>query len=203
MRLATILLTLLCVACAGTTDYRPPSISNVSNTKTVAKSKDQVWDELIPALAQRFFVINNLDKDSGLVNISYSGNPVTYIDCGWVTSEVTNLQGKRTYSFPGASAYEEYEIMNENGLWFFTRTMSLEGRMNIIVQQKDESTSMITANTKYVVTKSGTVRNVRVAQPYIAHTINFNTNEFGQFPGVATMCRPNGEFERDVLRLVE
>ena len=68
----------------GKFDYvRPTSDPRVENTKLVPKPRDVVWN--IPSCARkavRFFVSNNLDKSTGLVNLSYSGVPEKYLDCG-------------------------------------------------------------------------------------------------------------------------
>ena len=99
----------LCVAaCAGKVDYIRPtaSVSPSFNVKTVERSRDAVWNASVPELGKQFFVINNLDKSSGLMNISYTGDPERYIDCGRITSYVKNARGERTYDFAGAKAQQ-------------------------------------------------------------------------------------------------
>jgi hypothetical protein len=83
-----------------------------SNSITIEKSKDVVWKELIPEIGNAFWVINNLDKESGLINISYIGDPIKYIDCGSMKFEITNARGTRAYEFQGASANEIFETMD-------------------------------------------------------------------------------------------
>ena len=82
--------------CAGKVDYIRPTtqISLGQNTKLIQKPRDAVWATSVPALSKQFFVINNLDKTSGLINLSYSGDPEKYIDCGRITSFVKNAQGE-------------------------------------------------------------------------------------------------------------
>src|SRR5262245_21227292 len=59
--------------CSGKMDYVRPSASPVaSNSKTIAKPRDIVWNASIPELSKQFFVINNMDKSSGLINMSYT-----------------------------------------------------------------------------------------------------------------------------------
>jgi hypothetical protein len=153
MRLLSIaLLTIGLVACAGKVDYIRPSAQTApgQNTKLIQKPRDVVWATSVPALSKQFFVINNLDKSSGLINLSYSGDPEKYIDCGRITSFVKNAQGERTYDFAGAKAQQNYEIMNAGvGLFFLDRRMSLEGRVNLIFEEVDTNTTRVTANTRY------------------------------------------------------
>jgi len=97
-------LVVLCVlpGCASVSfDYRPPTTTIRQNhAKDVSRPKDQVWNDTVAALGQRFFVINNLDKASGLINISYSGDPARYVDCG---SGAVNISGPgaKTQMFDG------------------------------------------------------------------------------------------------------
>ena len=68
---------------SGGFNYQPPPDSAVPpNSKAVAKPIDAVWKELVSGLAGRYFVINNIDRGSGLINLSYSGDPQLYVDCG-------------------------------------------------------------------------------------------------------------------------
>jgi hypothetical protein len=118
--LATLVVAVL-AGCAGKVDYIRPTMHTTpgQNTKLIQKPRDAVWAASVPALSKQFFVINNLDKSSGLINISYSGDPEKYIDCGRITSFVKNAQGERTYDFAGAKAQQNYEIMNPGvGLFF-------------------------------------------------------------------------------------
>jgi hypothetical protein len=206
-RSALLVLGLVIAGCAGKLDYVPPaSLSAQPNAKTVAKSKDQVWEQLIPALSSRFFVINNIDKASGLINISYSGDPERYVHCGTVTSYVKNARGERTYSFPGSRASQTYEVMTDN-LYFIERTMALDGRMNIVVQANGAGATNITVNTRYVLTRNQKVTSAAGGFPQnFSHSINMNTGQGSSFPTSSSLpplqCVPNGTFESEVLGLV-
>ena len=195
-------------ACAGKVDYTPPTISpSEANSKTVDQPKEAVWKSLIPALGQKFFVINNLDKASGLINISYSGDPELYVDCGTITSYVKNARGERTYTFPAAQANQVYEVLTDR-YYQIDRRMTLEGRMNLIVQEVSARQTKVTANTRYVLTRTQTILAAGAPAPVtLTHSINLNTGQTGSFPanadGGATTCAPNGKFEAAVLELVQ
>jgi hypothetical protein len=191
----------LLTGCAGKVNYTPPSTtSTAKNSITVDESVDRVWKTIIPSLGSSFFVINNIDKDSGFINLSYSGDPEKYIDCGMVESHVKNMRGERRYRFPAASAYEEYETFN-NGqdLFFVKRKMDLEGRINIILQELSAEQTLVTVNTKYLVTKDATVTHVQGASQRLSDTITFNTNGSARFPQ-NTECVATGALEREVLK---
>ena len=194
-------LVLFIIGCGGKVSYIQPSQSyKTKNSVTINKPKSQVWNNLIPSLGSSFFVINNIDKDSGFINISYSGNPEKYIDCGIIDIYVKNLRGERKYHFPAASAYREYETMeNGNNLLFYKRKMNLEGRINIIVQEVSADSTLVTVNTKYVVTKDIIVSNPQGQSTHLNDKISFNTNGSASFLQATTTCYATGVLEREVL----
>jgi len=200
-RAVVVCAVIMLASCTGKVDYAPPVSQDAENSKTISKPKDAVWAELIPALSKNFFVVNTIDKSSGLINISYSGDPEKYIDCGRVHSYVTNLRGERNYDFNGAAAHADYEVMNNGVLLQIDRTVDLDGRMNIVVEEQGPKQSLITVNTRYILTLHATARDVNgrvgILNP---ETITFNTGGSGR--GQKITCVPNGEFERSVLALV-
>ena len=192
-------------ACAGKQDYvRPVPPQNTSNTVTVERPREIVWNASVPELGKQFFVINNLDKSSGLINISYTGDPEKYIDCGEVTSYVRNLRGERTYKFPASKAQQVYEVMDNAGnLFGIERTMSLEGRVNLIFEEASKTSTRVTANTRYVVTRQITARGVMSQIPQSStDSISFNSNGKAVFPG-DTECVATGKLEQDILSAIK
>ena len=195
-------------ACAGKVEYTMPSASgNTNNSVVVNEPRDRVWDRLVPKLGKNFFVINNLDRDSGLINISYSGDPGRFVDCGQIHSYVKNARGERHYRFPATAPQKNYEIMQGGTLYFVDRRMELEGRMNVVLEAMSDDQTRVTANTRYVLTKSGTIRNVQGQSRSFSDTIEFNTGGRASFPNPGydeqTTCVPNGRLEESVLELVK
>jgi len=203
----SIPLIFLLAACAGKVEYTPPSMApSIDNTMEVQSSKDKVWKTLVTNLGKEFFVINNLDKDSGLINVSYSGDPQLYIDCGSIYSYVKNMRGERSHYVDGAQKVADYEVMDGN-LYFIHREMSLEGRINIIVVPTTKTTTQVSVNTRYLVTKK---TSARLPDRYVgshSDTISFNSGQSATFPGsgktTPTTCIPTGKLERDILNLVK
>ncbi len=205
---AGIFLVILVVGCAGKLDYvRPVKLPGTDNFVIIEKPRDEVWNTAIPQLGKQYFVINNIDKSSGFISLSYSGDPETYVDCGRITSYVKNAAGERTYEFPGARAQQSYEVMDENGLFLVDRRMSLEGRINLVFEELSPAKTKVTANTRYIVTRKVTSRMVGNNFPQSrTDTISFNTGGGNSFPanakGDAVECLPTGKLERDVLSLI-
>jgi len=195
---------MLCGCISGGATYTKPEQVNNNKTNTVVinKSKEIVWKELIPALGKQFYVINNLDKDSGLINVSYSGDPEKYIDCGKIDSKVSDMNGDRNYSFSGAKAYERYEVVEGINLFIIDRKMALEGRVNLIVQELPQNQSQISANTKYVVSKTFTSKDSRGFTHSVTDTVTFNTGQGSTFPNSPVECYSTGELEATILGLL-
>lgn len=194
--------------CASQYSYRPPMArASANNSIIVEKPRSQVWASTIPALGQRFFTINNMDKESGFINLSYSGDPESYVDCGTISSYVKNLRGERNYTFPGSRAAQQYELMNSAGLFRVNRSMSLEGRVNLTFEEVSPTQTRVTANTRYVVTRNLTVSDMEGRSHSMANTVSFNTGGQGTLPAEGSQtqtpyCAANGRLERDILATV-
>jgi hypothetical protein len=199
----TILLTTGCLSHHH--DYTLPlKQPPMENSIVINKSKDQVWKGIIPVLGGSFYVINNVDKDSGLINVSFSADPGKYIDCGKVHYDITNARGRRDYDFPGSISETRYEDYHPSvGILNVYRKMQLEGRVNFIVQELSAQSTRITANVKYVLTKSFQGVDMAGRQSSTSDSISFAYNQREQFPGGApTTCQSNGVFEKDLLDLI-
>jgi hypothetical protein len=206
--MARMLLTLGIAAtlagCAGKIGYVRPTANMPpgANQTVLNKPRDAVWNAVVPELGKRFFVINNLDKSSGLINISYSSDPQRYIDCGRVTSYVKNARGERTYDFPAAQAYTQYEVMNNGNLMFIERRMALDGRVNLVFEEIGPNQTRVTANTRYVVNRSRNVQHAAGGVRALNDSVTFNSGGSATYPGEesqAATCVPTGELEREIL----
>lgn len=211
MRLYVIAAAVLTLtACAGKVDYiRPTSqVSSSANVKVINKPRDTVWNATVPELGKRFFMINNLDKSSGLINVSYNGDPEKYIDCGRVISFVKDANGERTYDFAAAKGQQTYEIMAVGtGLFRIDRKMALEGRVNLVFEELSPTQTRVTANTRYVVQRNQVIYNAANNIPQSrSDNISFNSGAGASFPagsdGRTADCVANGQLERELLSAV-
>ncbi len=214
--LVVVALSLIVVGCAGKVDYMRPAskVAPSANVKVVERSRDAVWNGSIPELGKRFFIINNLEKSSGLMNVSYTGDPERYIDCGTITSYVKNARGERTYNFSGAKAQQSYEIMSSNemrmALYTIDRRMNLEGRVNLIFEEIGPTTTRVTANTRYVVTRTqialSSLDNNSIPRT-TSDTLSFNSGTGASFPtnaqGSAAECVSTGILEGELLSAIK
>jgi hypothetical protein len=203
------LIILLLSGCAGKVNIiRPTTPRNaINNFKIIDKPRDAVWNSSVPGLGKQFFVINNLDKSSGFINVSYNGDPEKYVDCGRVTSYVKNARGERTYDFPGAKAQQQYEVMYENQLFFVNRGVSLEGRINLVFEEVSPRQTKVTANTRYIVQRQVAVTAManNITQSNV-DSISFNTGNSGLFApnknGQILECVATGALEQEILAVI-
>ena len=181
--------------------YKAKGIKNTDNSFFLKESKDKVWVKLIDGIGKSFFVINNIEKDSGLINISYGDDPCRFISCGTLNSYVLDAQGKRKYNFSACIEYKEYEEFNKGNLFIIRRWITLDGRASIIVQEKNNGT-FVKINAKYVVIKNAKIYDpsYRLIRTELSNII-FNSNGEKSFPN-GLKCYANGQFEKMILDIV-
>ena len=142
--------------------YKPPLRDNSINnySKIFNKTFDETWDALINYSASTFFGIDNFEKQSGLLTLSFgASNPQDYITGGhWKTDVV---YGVNELHFEGD--YVEYLAKYMNG--------NLVGKMNIVVKKVDDNHTKVTVNARYVFTTDYVDANGR----HFGDTWSFNT----------------------------
>ena len=121
--------------------YTYKKIINKPNIqKTIDKDFDRVWNKVIDYSSKSFFSIDNFEKDSGLITLSFSANPVEYIECG-------------EFSYNGFIS-DYTNVKNYSGTFQdFAKTYygaDLTGRMNILVKKENQNQTFLRANTRYV-----------------------------------------------------
>ena len=78
--------------------------------------------------------------------------------------------------------------------------------MNLVFEDLGNSTTKITANTKYIVTKSLRVRDVQGKFQDSIDVITFGTGQSASFPGNEkgeVTCTSTGALEEEVLSLIK
>ena len=74
-------------ACADkvNVDIAPPQTYDFQDSKIYNYSYDRVWDAVVKAVGSSYFVLENIEKDSGILSLSFSSQqPKNYIDCGHI-----------------------------------------------------------------------------------------------------------------------
>lgn len=204
MKRCTIALICLAVMLSGCAtskmDYVEPQVIRVENTKVVNQPFDLVWDKLVRNLSSDFFVINNIDKNSRLINISFSSHkPSEFVDCGRSNRSFQNARGSENYSYATADS-AAFSSTNPQGHAFnVKRTTKLEGRSNIYVAPEGSGTSIV-VNTKYVISVVISATGFD-GRPGGIETATFDLSTKQPFVSPVT-CYANGRVERKILDFV-
>lgn len=202
-RLVTSVPLLLLVAgCAGRFDYvRPVGSGTATTSVTVEKSADDIWRSIPQTYDASGLVVHGFHRASGVLILDYSGDPVRYVDCGYITSSVKNLHGERTYAFPAATGSAEYEFMTGREILSVAREMNVEARFTVTVVGTGTRQARLSVDGRYELTRTMTVRDTQGRSRTSSHTVRFASGQEARFPGTVT-CRPNGELEAQVLSML-
>lgn len=231
MRALSVIAALLLGACATVTQSTyeaiPGAQKKIANSVNTAASFDAVWDAVVAKLSQSFFVINNIDKQSRIINVSFtSTTPEDYVDCGASRREFDFQNERRTYEYQVAAS-NSYKfattwvpaggVVPLPAVYKINRSTELDGRANIyIAPGADGAGSIVSVNAIYVwgVTLSGTadaynafgalVSSGQRMTPETPPGVNFTTQAPGSSgAGVEKItCATNGKFEESILNFV-
>lgn len=182
-------------------DYRPPTGSAIVNTKKVSKNFDKAWDDLVRQLSADFFVINNIDKSSRLINVSFSSShPSEFIDCGSTTRRFKNARGEQVYNYLPADS-SQFVVVNDQHIAFnAARATKLEGRVNVYVAPSQDGTD-ISVNTKYVFTVDFKAVGFD-GRPGGTQSATFDFSTKSPHSSPALTCFAKGSLESKILGMV-
>lgn len=185
-------------ATAPKMSYTPPTPAQHSNSIVMPYGYDAAWKKLVAAASQTFYSIENYEKDSGLMTLSFGSTDISgLVDCG-----VMATNGKA----------ENYISRSQNT---GDSTIKLNGKMNLLVQPVSERSTRVTVNARYILNihSQGNVYNAWTGQnQYYSsnNTWSFDSNS----PGTITVqnpaqgisprrtCQATGKAENDVINAI-
>ena len=197
------------VGCASSgLTHIPPASYSVQTSKTIPSAFDDFWDLYVAELSKSYFVINNIEKESRIINVSFSSNnPEDYIDCGRSTRTSKHpVTGSRTWTYDSAASSTFAAGKKGTNIEFqIERDASLEGRLNIFMAPKGGSTQL-SVNARYV----WQIKTTTTQPPYtnVLHrdstVIHLSSAEGGthSFPEGDLRCVSKGVLEESLLNLV-
>ena len=138
-------------AASSTFSYTESPPVEVENAVLIGRGFDPTWDILVKNLAAEFFVINNIDKESRIINVSFSTNdPGQFMNCGRSARSFTGGAGKSvSYNYAVTDDVEYYSADDQGRAWSVRRETELNGRANIYLAPEGENTRM-TVNVRYI-----------------------------------------------------
>jgi len=132
-----VVLLLGCISAQYTAPKVKP-VSPESYTRVINKSYDETWSALIQYAGGAFFSIDNFEKASGLLTLSFgSSRPSEFITGG-------QWEAKGTINFSGD--YVDYLARYANG--------QLQGKMNIVVVQLEPNKTKVSVRARYIFTSN-------------------------------------------------
>lgn len=125
-------------------NYTPPVHTDKKQkyVTVVNAPYDEVWSQLIQYSGKTFFAIDNFEKESGLMTLSFgASNPQRYITGGdW---EYKDLRAAKQVDFKGD--YVKFFSKYNNA--------KLNGKMNIVVTKLTENKTKLRINARYIFTQ--------------------------------------------------
>ncbi|MDO8652026.1 MAG: membrane lipoprotein lipid attachment site-containing protein [Undibacterium sp.] len=219
------LLVLILSGCAtqgvSSFDYTKKTPIEVKNELQLNQPYLQVWDKLIKELSKSFYIINNIDKESRIINLSFSSSkPSDFVECG--STSRTYKQGEHiesiTYDVADNSTFrvatQKQEHPTMTNYFSVRRVTNLEGRTNIYLAplDSDKTKTLITVNTRYVLNintfSQGYAQHIsgnlftRGNEINTPNSVSFNTNKPNSAPTDQITCFSKGKLEQDVLQLL-
>ena len=226
-RIILIVIVLVTAGCAkpgiSRYDFTPAEYYEVKNELILDQSFENTWDILVEQLASSFYVINNIEKSSRLINVSFSSSsPEKYVDCGESVRYYERGKEYEEFRYKVAESVS-YKMAGVTTIsspmtTYVERKTKLEGRANIYVAPVEGKTK-ITVNVRYILTmvlrgqhalenKYGKV--VRYEQmPSSSSSLTFSTNvEHKENLGNSSnpfwvSCFSTGKLEEDILSFAQ
>lgn len=195
--------------CAGKINSNkiPPSEYDVQETKIYNKPYDSVWKAVVQSIGSSYFVLENIEKDSGILSLSFSAQtPDDIIDCGMIEETGTVYMKKYELKYKGTANNITKTVLTDNGLTGTAlRKFSVSGKSNILVKSVGSKSTQVTVKTRYVVELKYNVLLQGALAPIQTHnSMQFTGKEIGTFnvPGSMT-CRSKGTLERSIFDGIE
>ena len=144
--------------------YVPPNIddTNFKNSAITNINFEETWTSVIDFVNDSFFKIENLEKDSGLLTLSFGSKEAeNFIDCG---------DFEYTLFFTGEEFKGSYIDYAKSGL-----LAVLEAKMDVNIQKIDNETTKISINTNY---KYSTQHALGYYDPKLNQTYSFESGGY-------------------------
>lgn len=180
-------------------------IVETTNSVVINQPFDQVWSHFIPIVSKNFFEIDLVDKNSGIVSLSFRAEPEQYVDCG--TLHVKS--GGHKVDFPVARAHQAWAVEEPHMMiQYQAQTVTLSGKLHIVFEHLSETATKVTVNIRYVLNRSVVAQYYKGGGPNSTsaqETITFDSGgeaAFGsRWPLPRTWKAASAAVEREIRRL--
>ena len=207
------LLAMILAGCGGKMDRtvvnpteRTPNVS-----KTFDLPYDKVWKATVDALAESFWSLDNIEKDSGILTLScVFERPADWIDCGTThhRAHFNTLKQDITYETASSPQTILYVVGEGFGSRFdkVYRTVTASAKSNVVVKKIGANKTLVTVNTNNVLTlEYKSFFGPHGLFPKTSDTMTFNNKGFGSFDSLpeSMICRSKNTFEQQIFDAIE
>lgn len=198
--------------CAGkvTTEFVRPEEHPIMESKVYNYPYEKVWKAVVQSIGSSYFVLENIEKDSGILSLSFAAqNPGDFVDCGVVKEHGTVVMRAYDNTFAGTASNIQRKFVTDQGVpGEMIRSCSLSGKANVLVQSLGPKQTRVTIRTRYVFTLTNMVMPYGAPAPVkMEATMNFTGSEVGTFPDTnklqSLQCRSRGTLEISILDGIE
>ena len=170
--------------------YSPPTARSAPPNEIVAKMPfEAAWERLIDHASKTSFAIENFEKASGLLILSFgASDPAPYVDCGYFDATAP--------AWKWAGPYASHIVANLRG--------TFTGKMNILVQRASDTETKVRVTARYILFApadqytSATTWSFDTGGASTQRVVNANMT------GEQTRrCVPTGAAEREILKAFE
>lgn len=172
-------------------EYQVPQKEPTLDDYTIVVNEDfdTTWTSIIEHASSTYFVINNYEKDSGLMTLDFGArNPTEFesmkstsdfIDCGDVSIPLENYEG------PFVKSVQKFG------------SAKLNGKMNIFVKPLTEKTTQVQVSARYVFTANEKKKRKR---EWVFNTGGKDANKYRVgSTKIVIVCQPSYEAEKDII----
>ena len=208
--LATIAYLLICLLVLpgcytfSTSYIAPTSTLERIRPVDVDKPLDSAWTTLIHGLAISSFDIVTMDRQSGFVSATCTGDPEEYVDGGEVVFVATSRTAggrKDTVRYHAARAETSWTVQALGNSFRADRQVYLDGKVNIILQEAGAHRSRMTVNVRYTVTINESRQPPDGEVERTQDVVTFNTGQAGRTPS-GVIFQPTGRLEEAIVGLL-
>lgn len=172
--------------------YIPPTLQSEKdkNTITVDKTFDETWGSFIEYASSTFFEIENFEKASGLLTLSFGAtNANEYIDCGTFSTTAPKYNG------PYARFLERYY------------NAKLQGKMNIFIKEIGAHKTLVRVNARYIFTAPLPTQPITILtwsfDSGSSQTIVLNSRQAVSGSSKTRTCKPTYRAEKSIMQAVK
>lgn len=209
------------------TPYQPQG--EVMDKVVINKPFERAWNDLVKNLAENFFSVDQIDKESRFISINASQDAggigrnrdwwLDYASCGTSERQILFKKDTSTYTYETLGTKPYNTVYSDR--WHYwdevTPRVDAEIKMNIYLSPIDDTHTEMSVNARYKFIRylSGQRYTQRNSGQYLFENnfnnsqgsmITFTSQSPGRHPADQTppiMCHSTGEFEKTVINLAK